>query len=451
MTKNRFSKNVFPVSLLCEERECLVVGGGRIAGRKAQLLLNAGAQVTVVSPEIKTDLIELLDAGKITYIARPFEPADTNGKFVTFAATNCKPVNRQVLAACNERGNLCCCVDGDWINSDFVTPATLREKEFIISISTGGGSCRRSRRLKENLHNHIEFLSNADLLVIGLDHHIASVDEIEISKQRIKQNVDMFSCLWGVHEFMILSTCNRLEFIGIVSDHKKTIQLLQHMLGLRENFYIKKGVEAFTHLAEVAAGLHAQTLGEKNIVAQLKLTLNESLSNEWGDGGMQSWMDTALRISKDIRQEMEPFIESMEIEDVCHLWLKEHHPDAKNILILGRGVIGTGILERLPSAQQISGREEAEISAALPRADVIIGTTGSDSFLLTEQHAPLLKENAVLIDLSMPRNIDPSLSGVIGLADLKHWCRPDNLAHIMQLSAPIIQKHIHEYDRLVNI
>lgn len=451
MAPNRFSKNVFPVSLLCEERPCLVVGGGKVAAHKTQLLLNADANVTIVSPKLNDALTTLLSEGKISHIKRPFEDADIDGKFVVFAATNIKPVNRIVLAACQAKNVLCCSVDGDWINSDFVTPAVLREKDFILSVSTGGGSCRRSRRLKENLRHHIEFLSNTDLLVIGIDHHTASFEEIEASKQRISQQCDMFSCLWGVHEFMILSTCNRLEFIGIVSDHKKTLQLLQHMLGLRKNFYLKQGADAFTHLAEVASGLHAQTLGEKNIVAQLKLTLAEATTNEWAASGMQSWLDTALHVSKEIRQEMEPFIESMEIEDVCDLYLKERHPDAKNTLILGRGVIGTGILERRPDARQVSGRDPAEIIAELPQADIIIGTTGSDTFLLTEEHKSLLKEGAVLIDLSMPRNIDPALPNVLGLADLKHWCRPDNLAHIMEISRPIIQDHISEYDRLVNL
>ncbi|MFC1467508.1 NAD(P)-dependent oxidoreductase [Verrucomicrobiota bacterium] len=451
MTENRFSRNVFPASLLCEERKCLVVGGGKVAAHKTGLLLDAGAHVTVVSPELNEAFAELLRAGKITHISRPFEPSDVHGTFVVFAATNMKPVNRNVMDACNAQNVLCCRVDGDWFESDFVTPAILREKEFILSVSTGGGSCKRSRRLKENLRHHVQFLRQADLLVIGLDHNTATVTELESAKQKIAETCEMFACLWGVHEFMTLSTCNRLELIGIVSDHDKTIELLLKLLGLEKNGYVKRGRDAFVHLAEVAAGLHAQTLGEKNIVAQLKHTLNEALSNSWCNGGVQSWMDTALHISKQIRQEIEPFIESMEIEDVCNLYLQELYPESDNTLIIGRGTIGTGVLERRPDARQISGRDAAEIQAELPKADIVIVTTGSDTYLLTEEYRPLLKKGAVLIDLSMPRNIDPALPGIIGLADLKHWCRPDNLAHVIEISRPIILEHAGEYDRLVNI
>ncbi len=451
MNRERFSRNVFPVSLLCENRECMVVGGGKIATHKTRLLLEAGASVTIVSPEVKAEMNELIESGQVKHIARCFEPSDADGKFVTFAATNCKPVNRQVLEACHERNGLCCCVDGDWVNSDFVTPATLRKDDFILSISTGGGSCRRSRRLKENLRHHIEFLSNADLIIIGIDHNTGSYDQLEMSKARIASHIEMFSCLWGVHEFMVLSTCNRLEFIGVVADHAKTIQVLQHMLGLDGIGYVKRGRDAFVHLSEVASGLHAQTLGEKNIVAQLKLNLNEALSNGWAGGGIQAWLDQALHISKHIRQEIEPFIESMEIEDVCALWIGEHYPDAKNVLIVGRGVIGSGVLARIPNAKMVSGRDISEVEALLPDSDVVIGTTGSETYILTEKQREFLKDGAVLIDLSMPRNIDPDLPNVVGLADLKQWCRPDNLAHVMAISKPIIENHMNEYDRLVNI
>jgi glutamyl-tRNA reductase len=108
------------------------------------------------------------------------------------------------------------------------------------------------------------------------------------------------------------------------------------------------------------------------------------------------------------------------------------------------------MLKRRPDARQISGRDPVEIETELPNAEIIIVTTGSDTFLLKEQHRPLLKKNALLIDLSMPRNIDPNLPGVIGLAELKHWCRPDNFAQVMKISRPIIEQHLHEYDRMVN-
>ena len=450
MSPTEFSRNVFPTSLLCEERNCLVVGGGKIAAHKTDLLLDADAAVTVVSPKINEPLQAALHAERIHYIPREFEPKDVHKMFLVFAATNDRWVNRQILEACRAHNILCCSVDGNWRDGDFATPAILREEDFILSISTGGSSCRRSRRLKENLRHHVKFLQNADLLVIGIDHNNASVEELEQAKKRAKETPELLSCLWGVHEFIILSTCNRLELIGIVSEHHQTLKLLLRLLDLSENAYIKKGRDAFMHLAEVAAGLHAQTLAETNIVAQLKEAFTQATLKEWANGGMQSWLDVALHISKDIRREIEPHIESMEIEDACALWVTEHVPQKENVLLLGRGVIGQGILKHFPRARQISGRDPSEIETELPQADLIIGTTGSDHYVLTKEHRPLLKNGATLIDLSMPRNLDPSLPGLIGLTELKAWCRPENLAHILKISRPIIEEHIHEYERLVN-
>lgn len=451
MSQDRFSRQIFPASILCEGKPCLVVGGGKVAAHKTDLLLDAGARVTVVSPDLHDHLADLFDYGTIDYIDRPFQPSDIEGMALVFAATNSKPVNKEVLDVCRKHNILCCRVDGNWFDSDFVTPAILREENFTLAVSTGGKNCKRSRRLRENLRRHMRLLDHADLLVIGIDHHCVSVDQLEQAKRNLAEAAPMLSCLWGVHEFMVLSTCNRLELIGIISDHKETLKLVRKLLELDESAYIHKGLNAFFHVAKVAAGLHAQTLGEKNIVAQLKHALNEALAKNWGRSGIQFWTGSALHISKQIRQKVEPFIENMEIEDVCDQYLQEHCPQPGNTLIIGRGAIGTGMLQRRPQARQISGRDPLEIEAKLPQADIIVVTTGSDNFILTEQHRNLLKKGTVLVDLSMPRNIDPALPGVVGLADLKQWRRPDNLAHIMELTEPILQKHAAEYDRLLNL
>lgn len=443
-------RNVFPVSLLCEGRRCIVIGGGKIAARKTSLLLDGGAEVTVISPELNESLQFLLHAGKIKHIARPFEVADIKDSFLTFAATNSRPVNRNVLEACRKEKILCCSVDSDWTASDFVTPAILREEDFVISVSTGGRSCRQSRRLKSNLKHHVRFLENTDLLIIGIDHKTANISELENVKKEIHHVADLFTGLWGVHEFMILSTCNRLEVAGIVSGNDQTLDLLRRLIGTNRNLCIRKGREAFIHLAEVTAGLHAQTVGEKNIVGQLKEALASAIRNGWANSGMQAWVDIALHISKDIRQKTEPLIEKMEIEDICHFYLEERCPGKKETLILGRGVIGNGLLKHRPGATQLNGREPEEIKAHLPIADVVIAATGSNEYILGKEMTPFLKTGAVLIDLAVPRNIDPILPGVIGLSELKEWCRPDNLSHIMEISRPIIEEHLDEYERLIN-
>ncbi|MBT3292143.1 MAG: bifunctional precorrin-2 dehydrogenase/sirohydrochlorin ferrochelatase, partial [Victivallales bacterium] len=159
--------SVFPVALLAEGRACLVVGGGKIATRKAKLLLDADADVTVVAPEVSEELAELAHAGALRIAQRRFEPADVADMAVLFAATDDARVNRQVLELCQDQPTLVCAVDRNWGDGDFITPATVRSEGTLVSVSTGGKSCRLSRLIKDNLTRHMDLIRSADLLVLG--------------------------------------------------------------------------------------------------------------------------------------------------------------------------------------------------------------------------------------------------------------------------------------------
>jgi siroheme synthase (precorrin-2 oxidase/ferrochelatase) len=70
---------------------------------------------------------------------------------IVFAATDNEPVNRSVLAACRKRKILCSAVDSCWPDGDFVMPAICREEGLVVTVATGGRSCRRSRIVKDKI------------------------------------------------------------------------------------------------------------------------------------------------------------------------------------------------------------------------------------------------------------------------------------------------------------
>src|SRR5918994_756842 len=78
----------YPVSLELTERCCVVVGGGIVAQRRVEALLEAGAAVTVVSPAVTAALAELIAAGRVRHIARTYSPGDLAGATLAFAATD---------------------------------------------------------------------------------------------------------------------------------------------------------------------------------------------------------------------------------------------------------------------------------------------------------------------------------------------------------------------------
>ncbi len=120
-----------------EGRDCLVVGGGPVATRRARGLLECGALVRVVAPEATDELRELAGAGALRLHARPYEPADAAGAFLVFAATSSRRVNATVAADARAVGALVNLAD-DPTSADFHTAAVARQGPIAVALGTGG-------------------------------------------------------------------------------------------------------------------------------------------------------------------------------------------------------------------------------------------------------------------------------------------------------------------------
>lgn len=142
---------IFPVCLLIQGKPCLVVGGGAIAARKAGHLLDAAADVTVVSPDACPPLQALAGDGRIRWAARAFHRDDVKGKYLVMAATDDAGVNRAVIDACREEGILCSAADRNWPDGDFIMPAITRQGGVVATVATGGRSCRQARIVKDRI------------------------------------------------------------------------------------------------------------------------------------------------------------------------------------------------------------------------------------------------------------------------------------------------------------
>lgn len=153
-------QTVLPASLLVEGKPCLVIGGGNVAKRKVQNLLDALAQVSVIAPVLCAELDELAANGIIEYFKRPFSKDDVNDKYLVFATTDSEEVNKTVVDACRTNKVLCCCVDSGWRNGDFVSPAAFRHDGITISVSTGGRSCTEARDIKNAIREYLQSIDN---------------------------------------------------------------------------------------------------------------------------------------------------------------------------------------------------------------------------------------------------------------------------------------------------
>ena len=97
MKINGQSSPYYPISLNVRGRKCVVIGGGQVALRKVRTLLEHGANVEVISPELCSGLGQLADKGSIHVLNRLYQEGDLSGAFITITATDDSSVNQQVI------------------------------------------------------------------------------------------------------------------------------------------------------------------------------------------------------------------------------------------------------------------------------------------------------------------------------------------------------------------
>lgn len=138
-----------PLFARLKDRTVLLVGGGDIALRKARLLLDAGAILTVVAPSLHEELTELLSE-QHTYIPSRFNSTHLNNHMLVIAATDDEEVNAEVAAAAHA-GNIWVNVVDDPDRSSFIFPSIIDRSPIMVAVSSGGKAPVLVRMLRERL------------------------------------------------------------------------------------------------------------------------------------------------------------------------------------------------------------------------------------------------------------------------------------------------------------
>ncbi len=142
----------YPVCLVAlNERRTILIGGGKVAARKAQTLLDAGADIIVISPVLCNEFQSLLaNSDRVRIVSRSYQPGDLAGAFLVIAATDSIEVNQAVWEEAQRQNCLINVVD-DPGRSNFIVPAIIDRGKIKIAITTGGASPALARRLRERL------------------------------------------------------------------------------------------------------------------------------------------------------------------------------------------------------------------------------------------------------------------------------------------------------------
>jgi uroporphyrin-III C-methyltransferase/precorrin-2 dehydrogenase/sirohydrochlorin ferrochelatase len=144
----------YPIFLKLNEQPCVVVGGGNVATRKIESLLEAGAQVNVIALRINPQITRWVMQGKIEYTNRGFLPSDLKDKTLVIAATDDSDLNHEVFNTAENLGVLANVTD-DPDACRFIVPAVVDRSPLTIAISSGGRSPLLTRLLRQKLETLI--------------------------------------------------------------------------------------------------------------------------------------------------------------------------------------------------------------------------------------------------------------------------------------------------------
>ncbi len=137
----------YPAFLNLKGKKVIVIGGGKVAERKAFTLLKTGADVTIISPEVTKRIEREKLKGRIKHISRQYKKSDSKKTFLIIGATDSQEINKKVsqdapcLVNVVDSPSLC----------NFIVPSVIKRGSLIIAISTSGISPALSKSLRREL------------------------------------------------------------------------------------------------------------------------------------------------------------------------------------------------------------------------------------------------------------------------------------------------------------
>ena len=284
--------------------------------------------------------------------------------------------------------------------------------------------------------------------MIGIDHDRAPVDVralFAFTKKNAGEAMEKLKEKAGIHGCIILSTCNRLEIWASHEDERE-LSLYQCLCELRniqdpsyeEYFISREDKEAVEHLFYLAGGLKSQILGEDQILTQIKDALNLAREHFTTDSVLEVLFRMAVTAGKKIKTEA-PLAHgnpSVIHQAVSSLREQGYDMHGKICMVIGNGEMGKVAAQTLRDAganvtvtvrQYRSGMVSIPIGCSrihygermnfLPKCDVVVSATASPNYTLRRELFDdiTLTKPLLLLDLAVPRDIEPALGGEEGV------------------------------------
>lgn len=276
--------------------------------------------------------------------------------------------------------------------------------------------------------------------LIGLNYKKADVvtrSKFSLSKEKQAELLSEAKNT-GINSVVILSTCNRIEIMGFAKHPFQLISLLcKYSNGNVEEFarvsYVYKNSEASEHVIRIATGIDSQILGDYEIVGQLKEAFGLAKKAGTVNAYLERLFNVALHASKETKNKTSISSGTTTVSYAAIQYIKDKYKeyDGKRILVYGLGDIGEStakscseylkdhevtVINRtdskafeLTKSVQVKARKHEELKQEIQSNDIVIVATGSSTPTVRESDVKIGKKQ-LIIDLSIPRNVDPRLA-----------------------------------------
>lgn len=182
----------FPIYMDIKDKKCVVVGGGKVAARKIEILVQFSNNIIVVSPEIRDTIADLKDKKVLRYIEGTASEEILEGSFLIIAATSNKEENERVYQYAFKHNILINIVDNPE-KCSFIFPSIVKRDDLVIGISTSGGFPSLSKRIRKMIEAVVpESLGKTlDILSRNRKHIIDEINNSHLKEEAMDKTLDL--------------------------------------------------------------------------------------------------------------------------------------------------------------------------------------------------------------------------------------------------------------------
>ncbi|MFC1850566.1 glutamyl-tRNA reductase [candidate division CSSED10-310 bacterium] len=327
-----------------------------------------------------------------------------------------------------------------------------------------------------------------DFFVFGLNHKTAPIEfreKIHFNERELSSALDKLHHIAVIDELILLSTCNRVEFIGLTSNLAVCKETLTNFVQsersigkpqLAETFYFHVNSEAIHHIFRVASSLDSMVVGEPQILGQLKTALKLAENHQTTGSNLHHLLTTAFRVAKMIRSETGIARHAVSVSYVAIELAKKIFGDLSrsSILVIGTGKMSELALKHLKrqvSTGQIYITSRTEKNSRLvadkfsgmavpfsaykdyvQKVDIVLSSTSASDYIL--KYEDLKKSMKVrryrplfIIDIAVPRDMDPKINSLdnVYLYDI------DDLREVISANVRERQKEASKAEEIILI